>query len=189
MEQQNGNCMQGNLTPTQVQIFNLLRTLWIEHVMWTRSFIISTAAGLGDLDAVTKRLLQNPTDFAYVLSLLYGNQKAAQFENLFTEHLLIASQMVNAAKAGDTKIVDDQRQKWYKNADDIASFLANNNPHWSQETWKSMLADHLKMTENEAVQILTGQYAASIEQYDAMQEQALKMADEMACGIIKQFEI
>ena len=32
--------------------------------MWTRSWIIDTVDQLGDLDAVTERLLRNPSDFA-----------------------------------------------------------------------------------------------------------------------------
>lgn len=189
MEEQNSDCMNGNLSPKQIKLYNLLRRLWFEHVMWTRFFLISTAANHGDLDFVTKRLLQNPTDFAYALSLFYSNQQAMQFEILFTEHLAIAAQLVNAAKAGDAKTVDEQRQKWYENADEIANFLGEINPNWNREAWQSMLYDHLKMTEGEAVQILTGQYAESIEEFDAIQEEALKMADEMACGMIKQFNV
>ncbi len=189
MEEQNSDCMNGNLSPKQIKLYNLLRRLWVEHVMWTRFFLISTAANLADLDFVTKRLLENPTDFAYALSLFYSNQQAMEFEKLFTEHLAIAAQLVNAAKAGDTKTVDEQRQKWYENADEIANFLGEINPNWNREAWRSMLYDHLKMTEAEAVQILTGQYAESIEEFDAIQEEALKMADMMACGMIKQFDI
>lgn len=39
-------------------------------------FIISTAADLGDLESVTKQLLQNPSDFAQVLRIFYGDKKA-----------------------------------------------------------------------------------------------------------------
>ncbi|MHC1722129.1 MAG: hypothetical protein AB9836_02865 [Aminipila sp.] len=189
MERQNSDCMNGNLSPKQIKLYNLLRQLWVEHVMWTRFFLISTAGNLGDLDLVTKRLLRNPTDFAYALSLFYNNQSAMEFENLFTEHLAIASQLVNAAKAGDAKTADEQRKKWYENANNIAKFLGDINPNWNQNTWQSMLYDHLKMTEDEAVQILNGQYSESIDQFQSIQEEALKMADVMACGIIKQFNV
>lgn len=189
MDQQNSDCMNGNLTPKEVKLYNLLRRLWIEHVMWTRFFLISTAANLGDLDYVTNRLLENPKDFAYLLSMFYSNQKASDFEKLFTEHLMIASQLVNAVKAGDTKTADEQRKLWYENADQIANFLGNINPNWDSKVWQSMLYNHLEMTENEAAQILTGQYEDSIMQYDLIQEEALLMADEMACGLIKQFNI
>lgn len=171
------------------QLLNTLRRLWFEHVMWTRAFITSTAFNSPDLDPVTKRLLRNPTDFATVLKDLYGSAKASQFEKLFTDHLLIASDLVNAAKSGDTNAVDAARKRWYANASDIASFMNEINPYWSKDKWQAMLGDHLKMTENEAVQMLSGKFAESISQYDAIQAEALKMADEMAIGILKQFRM
>lgn len=183
------NCINSGLSPSQLQLSNILRRLWVEHVMWTRSLIISTASNLGDLGPVTKRILRNPADFASALVPLYGNPKSMRFEKLFTDHLLIAAKLVNAAKEGDGKNVEEQRKKWYANADDIANFLSDINPFWSKATWQVLLYDHLKMTEDEAVQILSGQYDASIAQYDSIQEEALKMADYMTCGIIRQFRI
>ncbi|MEM1483806.1 acetylglutamate kinase [Oscillospiraceae bacterium PP1C4] len=176
-------------TMKQIQLMNTFRKLWEQHVMWTRSFIISTAADLGDLALVTERLLRNPIDFANELKPFYGAQKAAKFEELLKEHFLIAAQLVTAAKAGDSKAVNEQRVKWYANADQIAAFLAEINPYWNQKMWQAMLYDHLKMTENEAVSRLTGQYAADIAQYDSIENQALKMADNMSYGIIKQFNM
>ena len=177
------------MTARQLQVLNALRRLWIEHVLWTRSFIVSTAFGLADLSDVTKRLLQNPSDTAAVLKPFYGVQAASIFEKLFTDHLLIAARLVNAAKAGDTAAVQQERRSWYKNADEIADFLSDINPYWSRANWQAALYEHLQKTENEAVQLLTGKYADSITEYDAIQAQALEMADMMAQGIIRQFRL
>ena len=103
---------------------NTWRKLWVQHVMWTRSFVISTASDLGDLDFVTQRLMQNPGDMAEIIRPFYGNQTAATFQRLFTEHLSIAAKLVNAAKAGDTESVAELEEKWYQNDDEIAAFLA-----------------------------------------------------------------
>ena len=97
--------------------------------------------------------------------------------------------MVNAAKAGDARTAEEQRRQWYANADQIAQFLGNINPYWNDRTWRNLLYDHLKMTENEAVQILSGQYRESIIEYDAIQNEALAMADYMANGMIKQCQV
>lgn len=169
------------------ELVNIFRKLWTQHVMWTRSFIISTAADLGDLQFVTKRLLRNPSDFAEVLKKYYGEEKANKFASLLTEHLTIAAKLVNAAKAGDTDAVNDERKKWYANADQIADFMAGINPHWSQRKWQLMLYDHLKITEDEAVLRLTNQFAKDVALYDTIEDQALMMADDMANGIYKQF--
>lgn len=173
----------------QVALMNQLRKLWMEHVFWTRLFIISTAADLGDLEMTTKRLLRNPSDFAALLRPLYGNQAADRFEELFTQHLSIAGDLVNAEKKKDTAEVETLRRKWYANADEIAAFLAGINPYWSKEKWQMLMHDHLQMTEQEAVLRLGGHYAEDIKIFDSIQEEALKMADYMFYGISRQFGI
>lgn len=112
-----------------------------------------------------------------------------EFEKLFTAHLLIAADLVNAAKNGNSAEVEVQRKKWYANGEEIATFLSRINPYWDKAVWRDMFFMHLDMTEKEAVQILTKQYEKSIEQYDAIEEEALRMADYMAFGLISQFKI
>ena len=41
-------------TKQQMCLMNRIRQLWEQHVYWTRFFIISTAADLGDLEAAPK---------------------------------------------------------------------------------------------------------------------------------------
>ncbi len=187
MYNRNLKCEGARMSPKRLQLYDTLRRLWIEHVMWTRSFIVSAVFGLPDLNMVTNRLLRNPVDFADVLRPLYGEIKAARFKNLLTEHLQIAGDLVSAAKAGDSAKADIKRREWYANADEIAGFLNEINPYWNKMTWQTLLYDHLKMTENAAVQILQGQYEAGIEQFDAIQKEALDMADYMSSGIFRQF--
>ena len=139
------------------------------------------------MDLVTSRLLQNPKDFEEALKPFYGNKIASSFADLFTNHLVIAAQLVKAAKAGDSNAAKDAEKRWYSNADKIAAFLAGINPYWSQDKWKRMLYEHLAMTKSEAVYMLTKNYGAGITEYDKIEKQALKMADVMAYGIIKQF--
>ena len=170
-----------------LKISNTNRRLWTEHVLWTRFFIISTAFCLPDLPFVTQRLLQNPKDFEEELCHFYGKEKAECFEKLLTEHLLIAAKLVNAIKDCKLYEVEKLKKKWYENAAEIAKFLACINPCWEECVWKELLFEHLRMTEDEAVQILTGKYEKSIEEYDDIQAEALKMADVMTCGIVKQF--
>jgi hypothetical protein len=68
------------LTFRQVQLSDTIRRLWMEHVLWTRFFIVSTAFNLPDLEVVTERLLQNPVNFARILKPFYGEKTAMQFE-------------------------------------------------------------------------------------------------------------
>lgn len=85
---------------------------------------------LPDLEFVTQRLLQNPADFAKVLKKFFGSKIAEQFEDLLREHLLIAAALVNAAKAGNAQEVEEQRRRWFDNAEDIARFFASISCFW-----------------------------------------------------------
>ncbi len=174
-------------TKTQVDLINKIRELWEEHIAWTRMTIISMASDAPDTELVTNRLLRNPSDFAALLRPLYGNNTASRFESLFKSHLVIAAQLVNAAKSGDSRAAADAERRWYENADEIAAFLASINPYWSKEEWKTMMHEHLSLTKSEAVNRLQGNYANDIMIYDEIQKQAMEMADIMSFGIMKQF--
>ncbi|WP_258280743.1 acetylglutamate kinase [Clostridium sp. CM027] len=175
------------ISEAEVDLRNIMRILWEQHIVWTRMTITSIIKDLPDVDFVTKRLLRNPTDFKLVLKPFYGDEIASQFSELFKSHLVIAAQLVKAAKAGYSKEAADAEKRWYANADEIAVFLARINPYWSQENWKTMLYEHLAMTKAEAIDILTNNYERSIAVYDEIENQALKMADVMAEGIVRQF--
>ena len=175
------------ITKSELDLMNNIRMLWEQHGAWTRMAITSMVFGLPDEDLVINRLLQNPVDFANTLKLFYGNKIASTFSDLLKSHLVIAADLVKAAKAGDNKSATDAEKKWYENADEIATFLAYINPYWSKESWKAMLHEHLALVKAEAVALLTNDYAAGVEVYDKIELQALEMADMMAEGIIKQF--
>lgn len=164
-----------------------MRTLWEQHGIWTRSTINSIVQNLPDVDFVTQRLLRNPKDFAALFQKFYGKQAADKFDDLLTEHLVIAADLVKAAKAGNTQKAAEIEKRWYANADDIAAFLASINPYWSRREWQRMMYQHLDLVKSEAVQLLTGKYEESIATFDEIEKQALMMADVMQQGIVKQF--
>ncbi|MEL7647493.1 MAG: acetylglutamate kinase [Sedimentibacter sp.] len=173
---------------TPSNMVNAFRKLWEQHGLWTRSFIVSTAADLPDLEYVTARLLRNPSDFVFVLEPFYG-EAAGSFEQLLREHLLIAANLLNHAKNNDAEGYNEARIAWYSNADEIAALLASLNPYWSYSQWRNMLHHHLRLVEEEATLRLLGKYKEDVELYDTIEEQALEMADTMSGGIIRQFRL
>src|SRR5438552_17150693 len=89
-----------------------MRKLWIDHVAWTRLFIVSAAAGLPDKDATTKRLLQNQTDIGHAVAQYYGTTAGDKLTSLLRDHILIAADLVGAAKAGNSAAVGSLNNKW-----------------------------------------------------------------------------
>ena len=164
-----------------------MRKLWEDHVTWTRLYIVSAIAGLPDLDATAGRLLQNQADIGGAIAIFYGDDAGSALTDLLREHILVAADLVAAAKAGDTAGVTTQRDLWYANADEIARFLAAANPAWPFETVSTMMRAHLDQTLAEATARLTQDWDADIAAYDDIHDHILAMADELSDGIITQF--
>lgn len=165
-----------------------MRRLWSDHVAYTRLFIVSAAAGSADKDATTQRLLKNQDDIGNAVADFYGKQAGDKLAGLLRDHILIAANIVTAAKAGDNAKVTSENQRWKDNANAIATFLSNANPkHWPATTLKSALATHLEQTLNEASHELKGDYAASVKDYDEAMSHMLMVADVLSNGIEAQF--
>lgn len=175
------------ISPAAVNLMNEFRTLWEQHVFWTRIFVVSAASSLGDLDMVTKRLLRNAPDMAAVFKRYYGEAIGAQFEKLFTEHLTVAAEIVKASKAGKKKEAAEAEKRWYANADAITTFLSQINPNWPKDALKKSFDEHLDITKNQAVFYLNKQYAKDIAETDMNEKHVLGIADVLTSGIVKQF--
>ncbi len=165
-----------------------MRKLWEDHITFTRLFIVSTFGDLPDQGATAERLLQNQEDIGDAIKPFYGEAAGEQLTVLLREHILIAAEILQAAKIDDQAALGGAVTRWYTNADDIAAFLNSANPeNWPLEEMKAMMKEHLDLTLEEATAQLTGDYAASIAAYDQVHEQALEMADMLSEGIIRQF--
>src|SRR5881394_1321238 len=152
---------------TKAQFHDAMRKLWEDHVTWTRLFIVSAAAGLPDKDATTQRLLQNQTDIGNAVAEFYGRDAGNKLTALLRDHILIAANIVTAAKAGDNAKVTSENKRWHDNATDLAKFLHGANPkHWPEAALQSALFAHLDQTLDEASNQLKGNYAASLKDYD-----------------------
>lgn len=174
-------------TCKQVRLMNKFRMLWEQYDVWTRETINGIIFELPNLNLVIARLLRNPGDFSEVFKKFYGPRIAGRLKELFTEHLVLAADLVNAAKAGDNEAVERIEREWFENAEMIAKFFGNINPFWSRKEWREMMFEHLNLVKAEATLLLEGNFEANIAVYDKIEKQTLEMADEMAEGIIKQF--
>jgi hypothetical protein len=164
-----------------------MRKLWEDHITWTRLFIVSAVAGLPDVEPTAGRLLQNQADIGAAITPFYGDDAGAALTGLLREHILVAADLVSAAKDGDQAAFAKDRRRWYANAREIADFLAAANPAWTKHELRKMMREHLDQTLDEATARLSGDWAADIAAYDRIHDHILDMADVLAKGIIEQF--
>ena len=177
-----------NLNQTEVTELRIaLHDLWVEHVVWTRQYIVAAAADSPDTPFAAERLLRNQEEIGDAIKPFYGDQAGDQLTLLLKDHILIAVDLLEAAKAGDGAAVEEIEKKWYDNGEDIATFLSEANPNWTKEDMVHMVNEHLSLTKTEAVSRLTGDYATDVATFDALYRHAVSMADGFTDGIVKQF--
>ncbi len=164
-----------------------MRKLWEEHIVFTRNYIISGLAGLEDAGKVAERLLRNQDDIGNAVKTYYGDEAGKKLSALLRDHILIAADIVTAAKAGNNDAVTKGEKKWHENADEIASFLSGANPNWPKATLTDMLYKHLDFTTAEVVSRGKKDWVADIEAYDKGHDHMLMFADALTDGIVKQF--
>ncbi|MCK6211703.1 hypothetical protein KZX45_14225 [Georgenia sp. EYE_87] len=165
-----------------------MRKLWEDHVTWTRLAIVTFAEDSPSFPATAERLLQNQVDIGDAIKPYYGEAAGDQLTALLTDHILIAVEILEAARAGDGDALADARSRWSANGDDIGNFLGAANPrHWPADQMRAGMATHLEQTFSEAANELGGNYAASVADYDAAHLHVLDMADTLSGGLIAQF--
>ncbi|HEX5948660.1 MAG TPA: glycosyltransferase [Actinomycetota bacterium] len=164
-----------------------LRRLWTDHVVWTRSYVVAAVADSPDASTAAERLLKNQEDIGAAVVPFYGKDAGAALTDLLKQHIMIAVELVAAAKAGDTARFADQDALWTKNAEEIAELLSGANPNWPKDDVVDILGIHLKLTKDEAVARMEGNWKADVEAFDQILTEILTLSDVLADGIVKQF--
>lgn len=174
-------------TKSQCELQKAERELWIDHVSWTRSYIISAIASLKDQNDVLERLLRNQDDIGNSIKPYYGEEAGNKLAALLREHITLAGQVLDATKNNNKADLDKYNKLWYQNADKIAEFLSSANPNYSQKELTDMLHKHLQLLTDQVVARLNSNWKADIDAYDKGEKHMIHFAEILADGIIKQF--
>jgi hypothetical protein len=175
------------MATSQEQLRLALRKLWSDHVIWTRQYIVAAVAGSADADAAAGRLLKNQEDIGAAIVPYYGQEAGDGLTDLLKEHIMIAVDLVAAAKSGDNDELAKHDARWTENAKKIAGFLAGANPNWPEKDVLDLLSLHLKLTKDETVARIGGEWAPDIKAFDDIFTEILVLADALCDGIVAQF--
>lgn len=175
------------MTTTNEPLRLALRKLWSDHVIWTRQYIVAAVAGTPDADAAAGRLLKNQEDIGNAIVTYYGQDAGDGLTAILKEHIMIAVDLVAAAKADDQDAFAKHDARWTENAKKIASFLAGANPNWPEKDVFDLLSLHLKLTKDETVARIKEDWAADVKAFDDIYTEILVLADALCDGIVAQF--
>lgn len=117
------------LNPSVIELKDNLRKLWIDHVVWTKNYIVSAFADSEDKDKVLARLLQNQQDIGDVFKPYYGEAVGDKLAQLLREHILIAGKVLGAVKAGNQAMWKNTIKSGMPTLMTLPSFLVARTPN------------------------------------------------------------
>jgi hypothetical protein len=175
-------------TPKAVAFHDEMRALWEAHGAGTRIVIVSFVGNLPNLQAQEQTLLENQVDIGNAVKPYYGRSAGNKLTKLLREHILGAVNVLVAAKSGDKNQLGQAEAAWSANGRQIADFLhAANRRFLSRTAARRMMRIHLQQVVEQAVDELSGNYAASANAFEPYIRHILDMADMISGGIIRQF--
>ena len=164
-----------------------MRNLWDDNATWSRTVLLCRINQLPGTEESMKRLLLNQIAIGNAFKPFYGVEAGRKLTLLLNKHILIAEEVVTAAKTKDSVKMKEINTRWYRNADEISAFLSTRNPDWSFADIKQMLTKQISCTTDQVEQRIKQNYKADIIAYDKVHDEMLKMSVILSDGIVKQF--
>ncbi len=171
----------------QSTLYATMRLLWEQHMEWTYDTVTAFAANPAALTPTLDRLLQNQVDLGNAIVPYYGRAAGNQLTALLKTHILDYVPILKDAQAGDQAALSQAISVVLANGTQIGNFLGRANPNWSAASMRQMMRVHNQQTLVYATDILKGNWAAAVTDYDAAEAHMVQMADMLSRGIIAQF--
>ena len=165
-----------------------LRDLWVGHVFWVRSVVVSSLAGNEAAAAASeKEVVTNAKQIAASIEPFYGKEASEKLFGLLAGHYGAIKEYLEAVAAGSKSKQDSAVQNLTGNAADIAKFLSAANPNLPFATVNGLLAAHGGHHLQQVQQLSKKQYGEEAQTWEAMKNHMYVIADALAGAIAKQF--
>ncbi len=161
-----------------------MRLAWINHVVWSRLYLISAAENLENADDTLMQLLGNVDEITAVFANNYSPAAIQQFKELLTEHVQITGNLIEELKKEETEEYNHILPDWYENGERIADFLSRQTAAYDRQELRDMIKNHLDILREEIEGWFEGDYRKDIEAFIRSEKEILSMADYLAGGLL-----
>jgi hypothetical protein len=162
-----------------------MRALWELRATLLRSYLISAMNDSKNAGEDRDKLLKNAGNLGASIRPYYGYFAGGILAGLLKKDVLLTGKVIKAAKIGNKKDLDWERNSWYANAFAVAGFFAI--PH--NQTMKDLTAmfyKHLDLTLGEIEAMLKKEKAKDLEYYAKDKAHMLMVSDVLVDGLVKQ---
>lgn len=173
----------GMFDVNQTVLSNEINRLLVNNAHWTREYILISAYQIDELEAVTDQLTQSAIDIATFFGGYYGQERAAVLESLLTVYNYYATQTIDALRMNDPQQAAEMRREWSDTAEAIAQFMSEQNRNIDKAALQALFENLIDLTEQEAMQVFSGDYRGSIAKYSEIINYVVNMAWDISSAI------
>ncbi len=165
-----------------------LRDLWVEHVFWVRNVAVAKVGGdVASAKVAEEQVVANAKQIAGAIEPFYGKVASDRLFGLLAGHWGAVKAHLDATVAGDAKAGDAAITKAMQNANEIAAFLSQANPHLPKDTLIALLTAHGGHHVAQNQQLKKKQYAEEAKTWEHMRGHMFVIADALGDALAKQF--
>ncbi len=182
-------------TPNPAKVAELkmvLRDLYVNHIFWIRSLVISTR--LGEKTAISEADeygLNNAKAIGHSIAPYYGQAAGEKFATLFVGHYTAVKGYMRAAFANNFKGNETLKKAAVdaltKDGNEIAVFVSSANPNLPKGAVYALLTAHVGHHVAAINATAKKDWSAEADVWDPMVKQIYTLCDALADGIAKQF--
>ena len=182
-----GLAQQPMMSAPEVGLRMAMRDAWDANARWTRLYIVSSLAGLSDVNRVKGRLLESADDVVDALRPYYRYPVAVSLAKQLRRHVFLTVALVTAARNGDSLQTAAAHDSWSAGSDSLVQFLARTNPNWPAGKLGDLLQAYQDRTWRQIAARTRQDWFADVVACDQASIEARAIADALSAGIVKQF--
>jgi hypothetical protein len=182
-----GLAQQPTMTLPEAGLRLAMRDAWDANARWTRSYIVSSLAGLPDVKRVSSRLLESADDVADALKSYYQDPVVMPLATLLKRNVLLTVALVAAVRGGDSLATSAAYGNWSAGSDSLVRFLAGTNPNWPGSKLGALLQRYQDQTWRQILARTRQDWMADVAACDQASIEARAVADALSSGIVRQF--
>ncbi len=175
--------------PAPVEISNIIREFWSDTNRWIVAFIRSILFGTPDREAIKKRLLSSAVDYSSLLGRYYGEDVVGRLSANYLRYIRNLETLIEAYRDNNIDLIEQQRNILYGIGDELVNIFLGLNIYWDRTILQAMIYQIINSTEQQIVDIISGDYQKWIEDNDLFMRQVYRFSDEITYGILRQFPV
>jgi hypothetical protein len=161
------------------------RMLWRDMATWLSMYMFALYGGYPNLQALADQIYKIPLDYGNVMKLIFGGRVSDDYINLVSQYVIILEYLFYYQMIGDQNAASSFTQQLYQNIDQRAAFLAQINPYWQENIWRSLLTTFNNTILEESTALLTHEYVKSVDILNNLLSQSTIIGDYFSEGILQ----